>query len=77
MKVCSRCHIEKSISKFYKNKATIDGYQYSCKECEKEYSREYQKKNKDVVRKKQQKYWNKNREDLNKLRRERYSLGVI
>lgn len=32
-KICSRCKIEKSLSDFYKNRTTKDGYAYECKKC--------------------------------------------
>lgn len=35
-KICPKCGRELSVSKFYKNRATKDGYAVYCKECEKE-----------------------------------------
>ena len=37
MKICSRCHIEKPLSGFNKNKKEKDGYQHYCRECQKIY----------------------------------------
>lgn len=35
-KICSKCGRELPVSKFFKNKATKDGFAVYCKECEKE-----------------------------------------
>lgn len=32
-KICKSCETEKPISKFYKNKKNIDGYENNCKKC--------------------------------------------
>lgn len=36
-KVCSKCKIEKDESEFYSNPLHVDGLDYYCKECKKEY----------------------------------------
>lgn len=33
-KICSKCHVEKSVTDFYKRKTSKDGFRSSCKECE-------------------------------------------
>jgi len=40
-KVCSRCGIEKNIDYFYKNRTNPDGLNYYCKECKKQYDKEW------------------------------------
>ena len=40
-KICGKCHIEKSISEFYKHKR--DGYQSVCRDCHRIENREYNK----------------------------------
>lgn len=40
-KTCSKCHIEKSITEFSKQKASKDGFQYKCKACVKLYDKQY------------------------------------
>lgn len=47
MKVCTKCHIEKDESEFYKHKRTKDGLRYDCKECVKKYEDE----NRDRIKK--------------------------
>lgn len=39
-KVCSKCHVEKDISEFRKDRTKKDGYYSSCKECKLIYRRE-------------------------------------
>ena len=43
MKVCSKCKQEKELDEFPINQTKIDGHAYLCKECTKEYGREYRK----------------------------------
>ena len=33
MKTCNKCKIPKELTEFHKNKASKDGYRYSCKDC--------------------------------------------
>lgn len=49
MKRCGHCKEEKSEFEFYTNRSKSDGLCSWCKECMKEYSREYNKKNKQIV----------------------------
>jgi hypothetical protein len=41
IKTCSKCHIEKEITEFHKNKATKDGFNSICKKCAIEKTRKY------------------------------------
>lgn len=45
MKTCSSCNNTKSFSEFNKNNSDKSGYSSKCKQCSKEYSREWHKKN--------------------------------
>ena len=36
-KVCSKCHVEKDINKFYKRENSKDGHESSCINCRKQY----------------------------------------
>jgi 5-methylcytosine-specific restriction endonuclease McrA len=40
-KVCIRCGLEKDISEFTKNKLSLDGYDYYCKECKHKKENDY------------------------------------
>ena len=40
MKTCSQCKIDKPFEAFFRDKATKDGYQPSCKECDKKRKQE-------------------------------------
>ena len=37
MKTCNNCNIEKPYSEYQKDKNATDGYQYKCKQCQREY----------------------------------------
>lgn len=75
-KVCKKCKVEKRLSNFIENKARINGFNHSCKPCEKKtrkekceyakkYRKEYEKENREKINEKN-KVWNKaNREKLN------------
>jgi hypothetical protein len=58
MKKCYKCGIEKSYSYFNKNKSKKDGYSDECRDCTKEYNKEYRvkyaekEKNRDCERRK-------------------------
>ena len=53
IKICSKCKQIKHLSEFYKCKKNFDGYQYQCKNCEREfhkqYNKEYRIQNKDKI----------------------------
>lgn len=44
-KICTKCNIEKSIEEFSKNRGTIDGHAYYCKECTRSIAKQYRKDN--------------------------------
>lgn len=79
MKVCRDCKIEKENSEFSKRKSNLDGLYSYCKECTSrknkethlkyrderlEKSREYKKKNTEILRVKSLKYYYDNREKI-------------
>jgi hypothetical protein len=39
MKTCNKCHQEKPLSEFYKDKTSKDGHGGRCKECAREISK--------------------------------------
>lgn len=45
MKTCSKCHIEKPLEEFYKDRSAKDGLDHRCKVCAKEKSRLWAAKN--------------------------------
>jgi len=47
LKKCTLCGKEKDISEFYENPALKDGYSSICKDCQKEISANWGKKNKE------------------------------
>lgn len=69
--ICAKCKQEKDISEFYIRKKTGKPGQW-CKECGKDYSREYRKHNGDKTRSQCRKWRQKNREYLSSWRNEYY-----
>lgn len=60
MKVCTKCHIEKDLSKFYADKSKSDGHKPRCKSCENEYARLNRQNPKYIYKfNKYQKEWQK------------------
>jgi hypothetical protein len=47
LKICTKCHKEKLISEFYKDKQKSSGYRPDCKECNIKTSTNWQKNNRD------------------------------
>jgi hypothetical protein len=87
MKICSKCKIEKELSKFHKDKSSKDGHKRNCSECVKlgrnrEKETEYRNLNKDKRRgydklrsyntEKKRIYYLKNREKILSQRRNAY-----
>jgi acetyl-CoA carboxylase beta subunit len=52
MKICNKCGIEKDEREFRKNKYGKDGLRTNCKDCEKLSYKEYYKRNKEKLNKK-------------------------
>jgi len=77
-KICTKCGKDKKLSEFCKDKKTLDSYNYSCKECNnirvklwrdtnkthiKKYKKEYNDKNRDILKAKGKKYYEENKEE--------------
>lgn len=69
-KTCKKCGETKLVSEFHKNKATKDGFQYKCKECNLAHVKDWQEKNPD--------YWKtqKNRLGSISLQRRARTYGI-
>lgn len=50
MKTCCKCHKEKSVGLFSKNKSTKDGLQTACKGCQSEYHQERREKDPERIK---------------------------
>ena len=48
-KLCKKCDTKKPLNFFNKDKSKKDGYRNSCKECQKDYSRNFYIKNKESI----------------------------
>jgi 5-methylcytosine-specific restriction endonuclease McrA len=64
IKKCSQCGEDKIASSeyFYRNKGYKDGIRSECKECVREYSKEYRKNNKDEIKEYNKEYRENNKE---------------
>jgi len=56
-KLCKKCDIQKDLIFFNKDKSKNDGYRNSCKECQKNYSRNYYIDNKKNICESSNKYY--------------------
>jgi len=81
-KICSKCHKEKELSEFHKDKKTFDGLRIYCKDCVRLYKSEYDKNhaqkrhqtyldNKDNVLK-QSREWRKTHKEQHKNTNKKY-----
>ncbi len=68
-KICSKCKEEKSLTEFHKR---LDSHAVSCKECVKEYQKDYRQKNRSLINDKAASYREDNREVLAKRSRDWY-----
>lgn len=50
MKICTKCHLEKPLTEFYKDKSKKDGYGGNCKLCKNQINKIYQQSNKDKIK---------------------------
>jgi len=90
-KICCRCHQEKSIGDFCKNKTSQDGLEYKCKLCSQQYylkhadkikikQTQYKLHHKDEIKLRNKLYYLKNKEEID-LRNKKYYMehkeGVI
>lgn len=63
LKYCSCCKQTKDVSEFYKNKAQHDGLTNYCKECHRAAKKQYRQNNLLKIRKANQKYYQKHKEE--------------
>lgn len=68
MKICTKCKINKPYTEFSKSKISKDGYQYKCKECEKQ----YKIGNIDKIRQYRRKYWTDNKDKIKEYKKQYY-----
>ena len=63
--ICKKCQLEKPIDKFSKESRRASGIRTQCKKCYASYSRDWARKNSDVVNARVRAYHQKNKDDLN------------
>jgi hypothetical protein len=71
-KECNTCHKIKPLECFSKNKNFSDGHGYTCKECNRKYSREYYLLNKEKRSAQGKEHYIKNRETITKRHLKNY-----
>lgn len=64
-KICYKCKIEKPLAEFSKSKIRPDGHNSDCKDCHKEYRRQYYLKNKKKEKQNSKKSWSNNKVQTN------------
>ena len=72
MKKCTKCKIKKSLEEFHKHPISKDGRKPRCKSCRKEETSIRYKKHKTKLKEARKEWVYKNRDKLNKYRREYY-----
>lgn len=63
-KICKKCGKELPLSEFNKRKVTKDGYNHWCKECVKQYNKQYREEHKEAIAEINRQYYQDNREDI-------------
>ena len=75
-KLCKKCDIQKDLIFFNKDKSKNDGYRNSCKECQKNYSKNYYIDNKKNICESSNKYYKSVCHDINyQLNRKDYMVS--
>ena len=71
-KICSRCSVEKEVCEFGIRKNRKSKFRSRCKSCHAEDGKKYRENNTKLVKSQRKKYYDKNRDELNKKTREWY-----
>lgn len=71
-KICSRCGVSKPYLQYHRNPNTPDKFASTCKECCRDYQRDYRRKNKEQLRKNKKEYRERNREKVAACKRRYY-----
>ena len=62
MKQCNTCNINKPLVEFQKNNSTKDGLRYKCRECNKQYRKQYNQDNKESITQYNNQHYQDNKE---------------
>jgi hypothetical protein len=77
-KICRKCNIEKDLSLFNKDRSKSDGFKNSCKDCQKEYNKDFYVRNRESICEYSNNYYKKICNDGDyKLARKEYMAGYI
>ena len=74
-KKCSKCGEVKPVSEFHKSKANEDGLVYICKQCIKDYQKQWREENKILNSKRHKDYYQANKERITKNNRIHYQAN--
>lgn len=76
IKICCKCHQEKPIGEFYKDKYSKDGFRYECKSCCKlynePYKKQYRSKNIEKIKQQKRKHYIKNEDKISLYHKQWY-----
>lgn len=75
-KVCKRCGRELPLSEFNKRKVAKDGYDCWCKECRKEYNKQYREEHKEEKAEYMKQYEQEHKEERTEYFRQYYSTPI-
>ena len=79
IKICKKCNESKTLDMYHKDKTKIDGLRNSCKECQKSYSGEFYKENRNRINDYSNNYYKKvsNKEEYKTKRKEYMSVYLL
>ena len=75
-KECCKCHEIKEVSEFFKDKSKKDGIGTTCKECRREYQKEYQKQNTYRIKEQKSEYYKQNIDKIKEQQSEYYKQNA-
>ena len=70
MKRCSKCGETKPLTEFNKDKSTRDGLRYECRDCSREYFRQYRQENKEKEQERNRQYRQENKERITERKKQ-------
>ena len=76
-KHCTKCNVTKSIENFSKHKSTTDGFRNQCKDCIKQYNKQYQIDNKKTIMARDKKYYQNNRDTIKNRNKKYYQANAL
>lgn len=69
-RTCTKCNIEKDIKEYGLHKSSGDGIRHWCRDCCKEYKKQYSKNNKEELKERNKQYRENNKEKINEYHKQ-------